>query len=35
MNDESAEVLGGIARDANVILHPSEKIIDGARVEER
>jgi HlyD family secretion protein len=35
MNDETAEVLGGVARDANVILHPSEKITDGARVEER
>jgi HlyD family secretion protein len=35
MNNETAEVLGGIAKGAEVILHPSEKITDGARVARR
>ena len=35
MNDERAELLGGLNKAAMVILHPSEKITDGARVEPR
>lgn len=35
MNDERAELLGGVNKAAMVILHPSEKITDGARVERR
>lgn len=35
MNDERAELLGGLKPKAVVILHPSEKISDGARVEAR
>lgn len=35
MNDEKAELLGGLARRARVILHPSEKIMDGTRVTQR
>ena len=35
MNDDMAELRGGLAVDAQVILHPSEKILDGARVEAR
>ena len=35
MNDETAEVLGGVGKGAMVILHPSEKITDSARVEAR
>jgi HlyD family secretion protein len=35
MNDERAELLGGLKKGAMVILHPSEKITDDARVEQR
>ena len=35
MNDETAEVLEGMQKGQTVILHPSEKIADGARVAER
>jgi len=35
MNDERAELLGGVNKAAMVILHPSEKITDGARVGRR
>jgi HlyD family secretion protein len=35
MNDERAELLGGLEKGALVILHPSEKITDGVRVERR
>jgi HlyD family secretion protein len=35
MNDERAELLGGLKKGAVVILHPSEKITDEARVEPR
>lgn len=35
MNDEHAELLSGLDGDADVILHPSEKISDGARVASR
>ncbi|MBL0924629.1 MAG: HlyD family efflux transporter periplasmic adaptor subunit [Sphingomonadaceae bacterium] len=35
MNDERAELLGGLKKGAHIILHPSEKITDGARVERR
>jgi HlyD family secretion protein len=35
MNNETAEVLDGIAKGEAVILHPSEKITDGARVAQR
>jgi HlyD family secretion protein len=35
MNDERAELLGGLKKGASVILHPSEKITDDARVEQR
>lgn len=35
MNDERAELLGGLKPKAIVILHPSEKITDDARVEAR
>jgi HlyD family secretion protein len=35
MNDERAELLGGLKKDATIILHPSEKITNGARVEKR
>lgn len=35
LNDEIAQVLGGLAESATVILHPSEKITDGARVSAR
>lgn len=35
MNDERAELLGGLDKGTSVILHPSEKIIDDARVESR
>ena len=35
MNDERAELLGGLKKGASVILHPSEKITDDARVEKR
>lgn len=35
MNDERAELLGGLKKGATVILHPSEKITDDARVEAR
>jgi HlyD family secretion protein len=35
MNDETAQVLGGLGKGDRVILHPSEKITDGARVETR
>jgi HlyD family secretion protein len=35
MNDEWAELLGGLKKGASVILHPSEKITDEARVESR
>lgn len=35
MNDERAELLGGLQKGATVILHPSEKITDDARVEAR
>lgn len=35
MNDEVAEVLDGLGSAATVILHPSEKVTDSARVEER
>lgn len=35
LNDEQAELLNGLALGARVILHPSEKIVDGARVEAR
>jgi HlyD family secretion protein len=35
MNDERAELLSGLRKGATVILHPSEKISDDARVEAR
>ncbi|GEO83850.1 MULTISPECIES: efflux RND transporter periplasmic adaptor subunit [Alphaproteobacteria] len=35
MNDEAAELLGGLAEGDRVILHPSDMIIDGTLVEER
>lgn len=35
INDERAELLGGLKKGASLILHPSEKITDGARVEQR
>jgi HlyD family secretion protein len=35
MNDERAELLDGLKKGAPVILHPSEKITDEARVESR
>jgi HlyD family secretion protein len=35
MNDEQAELLGGLKKGAVVILHPSEKISDDARVKAR
>lgn len=35
MNDEAAEVLEGVDKGQSVILHPSEKIIAGARVTQR
>jgi HlyD family secretion protein len=35
MNDERAELLGGLKPGSRVILHPSEKITDGARIEAR
>lgn len=35
MNDEQAELLGGLRKGATVILHPSEKISDDARVRAR
>jgi HlyD family secretion protein len=35
MNDERAELLGGLKKGASVILHPSEKITHQARVEPR
>jgi HlyD family secretion protein len=35
MNDERAELLGGLKKGATVILHPSENITDNARVEQR
>jgi HlyD family secretion protein len=35
MNDETAEVKGGLNKGAQVILHPSEKITDGSRVTRR
>jgi HlyD family secretion protein len=35
LNDEAAEILDGIPKGTAVILHPSEKIIDGSRIEER
>lgn len=35
MNNEQAELLGGLRKGATVILHPSEKISDDARVEAR
>ena len=35
MNDERAELLSGLKPKAIVILHPSEKITDDARVEAR
>lgn len=35
MNDEQAELLGGLRKGATVILHPSEKISDDARVKAR
>jgi HlyD family secretion protein len=35
MNDEQAVLLGGLKKGAVVILHPSEKISDDARVKAR
>jgi HlyD family secretion protein len=35
MNDQMAEVLEGVGKGQSVILHPSEKITDGARVTQR
>jgi HlyD family secretion protein len=35
MNDEQAELLSGLRKGATVILHPSEKISDDARVKAR
>lgn len=35
MNDEQAELLGGLRKGATVILHPSENISDDARVKAR
>jgi HlyD family secretion protein len=35
MNDEKAELLSGLKKGAVVILHPSEKISDRARVKAR
>jgi HlyD family secretion protein len=35
MNDETAELIGGLAEGDRVILHPSDVISDGTLVEER
>ena len=35
MNDETAEVTGGLAAGQRVVLHPSDKIDDGSLVEVR
>lgn len=35
INDDRAQVLGGLKKGTMVILHPSEKISNGARVEKR
>lgn len=35
MNDERAELIDGLKQGSMVILHPSEKIVDGARVKAR
>lgn len=35
MNDEEAEVLGGLSAGDKVVLHPSDKIADGKKVAER
>ena len=32
---QDAEVLGGLAEGARVILHPGDTLVDGARVSER
>jgi HlyD family secretion protein len=34
-NDESAEVLSGLRESAQVVLHPPDTLVDGARVRER
>jgi len=34
-NMESAEVLSGIEADTRIILHPSDRVADGVRIEER
>jgi HlyD family secretion protein len=35
MNDDEAEVLTGLAERQKIILHPSDKVEDGIRVEPR
>ncbi|MGD9538686.1 MAG: efflux RND transporter periplasmic adaptor subunit [Alphaproteobacteria bacterium] len=35
LNREAAEILGGLADDATLIAHPSDRVTDGARVVER
>lgn len=35
MNDEAAEVLGGLTPGTRVLLHPSDKVSDGVKVAER
>jgi HlyD family secretion protein len=35
MNGTDAEVLSGLAPGATVVLHPSDRVVDGARVESR
>jgi HlyD family secretion protein len=35
MNDETAEILGGLEAGDRVISHPGERVADGARVEPR
>ena len=32
LNDESAEVLGGLSAGDMVVLHPGEKVADGVKV---
>jgi HlyD family secretion protein len=35
MNDQDAEVLGGLSAGEKVLLHPSDKVADGVKVSER
>jgi HlyD family secretion protein len=34
-NSDEAEVLDGLAADESIIVHPSERVIDGTRVDIR